>query len=121
YVSSNGIPLTAAGAPNGGLLGGAGSSTSAGYSTAIPANAMSLWDATGNLAGPVSIGGAMTRPTMPDWSVDGKTVIYVQPSSDASYQLFFDFGGTPRATDDDHIYGGSLFTVPYMGSGMFGM
>jgi hypothetical protein len=118
YVSSNGIPLTASGKPPTGF--GAGSSTTAGYSSAVPANAVSLWDGMGNFVNPVSIGGAMTRPTMPDWSVDGKTVIYVQPSSVASFQLFFDFGGNAKATDDDHIYGGSLYTVPYMGAGMFG-
>jgi hypothetical protein len=35
--------------------------------------------------------------------------------------LFFDIL-TPaaRASDDDHIYGGSLYTVPYKGMGMFG-
>jgi hypothetical protein len=119
YVSSNGIPLTAAGAPPVGL--GAGSSSTAGYPAAVPASAWSLWSGQGNFVGSVPIGASGTRPTMPDWSIDGTTVVYVQPSSVASWQLFFDLlNPNAKATDDDHVFGGSLYTVPYMGGGMFG-
>jgi hypothetical protein len=114
YVSSNGMPLLDAGTPPFGIS--AGTSTSSGYPTAVPANAWSLWDGKGNFTGPVTIGPANTRPTMPDWSIDGKTIVYVQPASVASWTQ--DFGGTE--TDDDHIFGGSLYTVPYNGNGMFG-
>jgi hypothetical protein len=114
YVSSNGMPLIEAGAPPFGIS--AGTSTSAGYPTAVAANAWSLWDGQGNFTGPVSVGPANSRPTMPDWSIDGKTIVYVQPASVASWTQ--DFGGTE--TDDDHIFGGSLYTLPYNGNGMFG-
>jgi len=47
---------------------------------------------------------------MPDWSIDGKTVVYVVPAGEFS---------TWRQ-DDAHIFGGSLYTVPYAGNGAFG-
>jgi hypothetical protein len=52
---------------------------------------------------PVTAGTAMQRPTMPDWSADGSSVVYVIPDhiGDSSY------------TDDDHVFGGSLWTIPY--------
>jgi hypothetical protein len=55
---------------------------------------------------------------MPDWSPDGQSLVYVQPAG------FFNppSPGAPNwRYDDDHIYGGSLYTVPYMGMGLFGM
>jgi len=54
---------------------------------------------------------------MPDWSPDGNHVVYVLPSKVASW----DTGGlgTGRA-DDDHMFGGNLYTVPYTGNGAFG-
>jgi hypothetical protein len=115
YLSSNGLGwLTDAGAPPAGLSGG--TSTSAGYTAAIPANAFSLWNGMGALTGPVTAATAPTRPTMPDWSIDGKSVVYVEPQAIASWTGTF--GGTN--TDDDHIFGGSLYTMPYNGNGMFG-
>jgi hypothetical protein len=115
YLSSNGLGwLTDAGAPPPGISGG--TSTSAGYTTAIPANAFSLWDGMGNLVGPVPAATAPTRPTMPDWSIDGKTVIYVEPKEVANWTGTF----LGTNTDDDHIFGGSLYTMPYNGNGNFG-
>jgi hypothetical protein len=117
YISSNGIPLTDAGTPPGG--GFAGQSTSSGYSTAIPMNAWSLWDGMGNLTGPVAVASS-TRPTMPDWSIDGKNVIYVQPHDIATWDPNGGLGFSGSRNDDDHIFGGSLYTQPYNGNGMFG-
>ena len=110
YVTSNGLPLTTAGAAGGGRGGG---TTSAGYSVAVPSNALSLWNGMGTVVGPVPLGAATVRPTMPDWSIDGKTIVYVQPQAVAQWD------GTAR-NDDDHIFGGSLYTVPYTGNGTFG-
>lgn len=77
-----------------------------------PANAFTLWNGqTGAFVSAVTIGAAGVRPTMPDWSADGTTVIYVQPSANASWN---------GRTDDAHIFGGSLYTVPYTGGGAFG-
>ena len=102
YVSSNGYPLTAAGASNG---------ASNGYPVAVPTNGWSLWNGTnGAFVGPITVGAAGTRPTMPDWSIDGTTAVYVQPAGEY----------TSWRKDDAHIYGGSLYTVPYTGNGAFG-
>jgi hypothetical protein len=110
YVTSNGYPYTLPGAPTSG--------TSTGYPTAVPTNGWSLWNGTnGAFIGGVTIGAPMTRPTMPDWSIDGTTVVYVQPTGD----LYKAAGATGNWRHDDaHIYGGSLYTVPYMGAGVFG-
>jgi len=61
----------------------------------------------------------MMRPTMPDWSPDGNTVLFVNT---------FAANGTPSGgpawfnshKDDAHVFGGSIFSVPYMGAGVFG-
>ncbi len=68
---------------------------------------------TGGAATPITVGAAGERPTMPDWSPDGKTVVYVKPT------LVGQWNGTSRK-DDDHVFGGSLFTLPYNGGGAFG-
>jgi hypothetical protein len=105
YVSSNGYPLTAAGKS-------AGSSN--GYPTAVPTNGWSVWNGTnGTFIQGVAIGPTGQRPTMPDWSIDGKTLVYVQPAAVAQYD------GTNR-NDDMHMFGGSLYTVSYNGGGTFG-
>jgi hypothetical protein len=114
YVSSNGMPITEAGAPPAGIAGG--TSTSNGYPNAVPGADFSVWDGKGNFVAPVGSGCSAARPTMPDWSVDGKTVIFVSPSSVYSWTLWL----TGTATDDNHVSGGSLCTMPYMGSGAFG-
>ena len=67
-------------------------------------------DSAANLT-PISVGTMSQRPTMPDWSADGKNVVYVIP----------DHIGDTMYTDDDHVFGGSLWTMPYLGMGSFGM
>jgi hypothetical protein len=106
YITSNGQPCVA----GGGFLGG-GCGTSNGYPAPVPTNGWSTWNGTnGAFIGSATIGAAATRPTMPDWSPDGKTIVYVVPAGT------FD---TWR-TDDAHVYGGSIYTVPYTGNGTFG-
>jgi hypothetical protein len=103
YVTSNGFPCGAGG------RGGCG--TSNGYAGAVPTNGWSIWNGTnGAFIGGATIGAANTRPTMPDWSPDGQTLVYVVPAGT------FD----SWRQDDAHIYGGSLYTVPYTGMGTFG-
>jgi hypothetical protein len=114
YVSSNGMPILEAGTPPQGVAGG--TSTSNGYPSPVAGTQFSVWDGTGNFAGPADTGCNANRPTMPDWSVDGKTVIFVSPASVYSWTLWL----TGTATDDDHISGGSFCTMPYMGNGTFG-
>ena len=111
YISSNGLPMTDAGAPTGGFP------TNGGYPAAVPANGFTVWDSNGTFSGSFAVGAAADRPTMPDWSIDGTSVIYVLPSSIATYDQNYLFG---TRTDDDHIFGGSLYTMPYNGNGMFG-
>jgi hypothetical protein len=70
----------------------------------------------------ITFGAAGDRPTMPDWSPDGKNVIYVLPDKVALWDPNGSPGGmrgVPRQ-DDDHMFGGSLWTLPYNGSGQFG-
>ena len=117
YVSSNGYPCTAAAsaADNGCDMG---SSTSNGYATAVPTNGWSVWNGTnGAFVGGVTVGPTGKRPTMPDWSIDGTQVVYVQPGGVIQYDVGSIFG---TRNDDMHIYGGSLYTVPYTGKGAFG-
>jgi hypothetical protein len=114
YVSSNGMPILEAGVPPSGV--GGGTSTSNGYPKLVAGTQFSVWDGMGNFVGPVATGCNATRPTMPDWSVDGKTVIFVSPASVYNWSLWL--GGT--ATDDDHISRGSFCTMPYTGNGRFG-
>ena len=109
YITSNGMPCVGAG--GGGFLGGGGCGTSNGYPAAVPTNGWSIWNGTnGAFVGSATIGAAATRPTMPDWSPDGKSIVYVVPAG----------GFDTWRTDDAHIYGGSLYTVPYAGNGTFG-
>jgi hypothetical protein len=57
---------------------------------------------------------------MPDWSPDGKSVIYTLPSSVGAWDMGGGgFGGGGR-NDDDHVFGGSLYTIPYSGNNQFG-
>jgi hypothetical protein len=114
FVSSNGMPILDSGTPPQGIAGGTSSSN--GYPTMVAGNQFSTWDSVGNFVGPVNTGCNASRPTMPDWSVDGKTVIFVNPRAVASWSLFY--GG--NATDDNHIFGGSFCTMPYTGNGRFG-
>jgi hypothetical protein len=109
YITSNGLPQTTAGSP--------GYPTNGGYPVNVPANAFTIWDGNGNFTGSFAVGASADRPTMPDWSIDGTSVVYVLPNSVATYDQ-----GAPTGTrtDDDHIFGGSLYTMPYSGNGMFG-
>ena len=63
-----------------------------------------------------NLGSSTTRPTMPDWSPDGKTLLYVQPTVVGAWN---NHGGA-MISDDAHEFGGSLFTVPYLGNQTFG-
>ena len=113
YVSSNGLPLTDAGA--------AAVSTSAGYPSVVPANGFSLWNGqSGSFLKGVPIGAPGTRPTMPDWSSDGTSLVYVLPSAVATWAPSLAGLQPGPRTDDDHIFGGSLYTVPYATGGLFG-
>jgi hypothetical protein len=108
YLTSNGLPCQATDAST------CPQTELAGYPAPVPVNSFSLWNGqSGKFASAVTIGAAGTRPTMPDWSVDGTSVVYVQPAAVASWD-------TGQRNDDDHIFGGSLYSVPYEGSGAFG-
>jgi hypothetical protein len=109
YVTSNGTGCTTVAAAGGGGRGGGG--CAGGYTTAVPVNGWSVWSATsGAFVNGVAVGPTGTRPTMPDWSIDGTTLVYVQPQGEF----------TTWRQDDAHIFGGSLYTVPYTGNGTFG-
>jgi hypothetical protein len=58
-----------------------------------------------------NIGPAMARPTHVDWSPDGKSLLFTLPTKVGTWNSH---------KDDDHVFGGSIYTVPYMGMGMFG-
>jgi hypothetical protein len=95
YVTSNGLPQTT-------------------DPFAAPANGFTVWDAqTGAFIGPATIGAVGIRPTMPAWSADGTSLVYVQPTAVASWRQ-------GQLNDDNHIFGGSLFTVPYASGTGFG-
>jgi WD40-like Beta Propeller Repeat len=99
-----------------------------------PANVFALWSGgAGTQSSTITLGtGATDRPTMPDWSPDGKSVVYVLPTQVAAWDLGggrLGGGGGGRGggggggggrADDDHVFGGSLYTVAYSGNQMFG-
>jgi hypothetical protein len=102
YITSNGYPCSG--------TGNCGSATS-GYTTAVPLNGFSVWNGTnGSFINGVTISASGTRPTMPDWGPDGTSVVYVVPQGEF----------TSWRKDDAHIFGGSLWTIPYAGNGSFG-
>jgi hypothetical protein len=74
-------------------------------------NEFSIYDGTSGM-GPSTpptvpnVGQPGQRPTMPDWSADGKNIIFVMPDHIGSWD-----GGSRK--DDDHVFGGSLFTMTY--------
>jgi hypothetical protein len=108
YLTSNGLPCRATDA------GTCPQAESAAYDAPVPVNGFSLWNGqNGAFTSGVTVGPSGTRPTMPDWSADGGSVVYVQPAAVASWD-------TGQRNDDDHIFGGSLYTVPYEGNGTFG-
>ena len=53
--------------------------------------------------------------TMPDWSPDGKSVVFVAPQAIAKWTGVYG----DSLDDDTHVFGGSLYTMPYSG-GSFG-
>ena len=67
----------------------------------------------------MNLGSATQMATMPDWSADGKSVLFVIPQKAGSWAGKI-FGGGGGHNDDDHIFGGSLYTMPYTGNGQFG-
>jgi hypothetical protein len=73
-----------------------------------PSNVFYLTDTTmtGATATTLTLAGlqATDRPTMPDWSPDGKSVIFVVPQS---------LVPGPYSTDDDHVFAGSLYTATW--------
>ncbi len=88
-----------------------------------PTNNLTLWSGNaGAQTSTITFGNAADRPTMPDWSPSGASVVYVLPAKVAAW----DQGGGGRGGggggrhDDDHEFGGSLYTVPYSGNGQFG-
>jgi hypothetical protein len=96
--------------------------TSDGLGTS-PTNNFTLWNGnTGVQTSTITFGSAGDRPTMPDWSPDGSKVVYVLPNSVASWdQTGISLGGFGGGrTDDDHMFGGSLWILPYSGNGAFG-
>src|SRR5262249_10738637 len=59
--------------------------TSNGKGTA-PTNVFTLWNGnTGSTISTITFGNSADRPTMPDWSPDGKSVIYVLPNKVAQW------------------------------------
>jgi hypothetical protein len=102
YVTSNGVPCVAA--------GGVPCLESTGYPTAVASSALSLWNGkTGVFAGSVALTPG-ARPTMPDWTADGGWLVYVVPKAVGSWD-------SGQRTDDDHVFGGSLYTVAFSESG----
>ena len=109
YLTSNGLPCLATSTNNCPLAQAATP-----LSSSLPANAFSLWNGqNGSFRGAVALGPTGTRPTMPDWSLDGTSVVFVVPTAVASWD-------SGLRSDDDHVFGGSLYTSLYAGSGKFG-
>ena len=99
YLTSNGLPC----APQGNEL--CPQSEGATYPSAVPANSFSAWDSTtGAFIGSASAATSGTRATMPALSADGTSIVYVQPAAVGSWD-------EAARNDDDHIFGGSLFTA----------
>jgi hypothetical protein len=80
-----------------------------------PSNMMYLYDGTMGTAqtNASNIGASTDVPTMPDWSPDGKNLVYVLPQAVGKWD------GNGR-NDDDHVFGGSLMLLPYSGNQAFG-
>ena len=96
--------------------------TSNGLGT-MPTNNFTLWNGnTGTQTSTITFGNAGERPTMPDWSPDGASVVYVLPSKVGAWDQGGGGGGGGGGgrNDDDHEFGGSLYTIPYSGNGQFG-
>jgi hypothetical protein len=79
--------------------------------TSMPTNQFFLYNGTtGMPATPaaITVGTAGQRPTMPDWSADGKLVVFVMPTEVMSAS-----SGAESAKDDDHVFGGSIYSMSF--------
>lgn len=56
----------------------------------------------------IPFGPAASRPTMMDWSPDGKSILFVLPTKVAAWD-----GTPPQRNDDDHVFGGSIYVAPW--------
>lgn len=77
-----------------------------------PTNRILQYDGNTAMAQPTVTVAGQSFVTMEDWSADGKSVVFVVPSATATWDVI--------RNDDDHIFGGSIYQMPYMGSGAFG-
>jgi hypothetical protein len=94
--------------------------TSNGLGT-MPTNNFTLWNGNaGTQTSTITFGNAGDRPTMPDWSPDGASVVYVLPAKVGAWDQGGGGGRGGGRNDDDHAFGGSLYTIPYTGNGQFG-
>jgi hypothetical protein len=108
YITSNGLPCQAS------TTSTCPQSASAAYPAAVPVDGFSLWNGqSGAFTGPVPIDDQGTRPTMPDWSVDGTSVVYVRPAAFGSWDQ-------SARNDDNHLFGGTLYAASYAGGAAFG-
>jgi hypothetical protein len=121
FSPDHGLFIDTNGSGNGSSAGGGrgfGGGTCGGAT--ITANQFFLFDGnSGALANPNSITGsssASQRVTQPDWSADGKNVVFVAPLSIASWTG----SHGNMLSDDDHVLGGSIWSMPYMGNNLFG-
>jgi len=86
---------------------GLGSSMAGGFGiTPGATNVFYLWNGTdGTAANPaqITVGMMSDRPTMPDWSLDNKLLVFVIPT----------IIGWSGHNDDAHVWGGSIWTMAY--------
>jgi hypothetical protein len=82
-----------------------------------PTNVLFLYDGTTGMqkSTVTNLGTATQMATMPDWSADGKSVIFVIPQKAGTWTGTFG----DMDNNDDHVFGGSLYTMSYSG-GTFG-
>jgi hypothetical protein len=105
FVSSNGVPCAGAGTV---------CESTNGYPSAVPGGAFAVWNGhTGTFTGSVSVAASSARPTMPDISADGASLLYVVPKAVATWD-------NGRSNDDDHVFGGSIYVTGFAGSGSAG-
>jgi hypothetical protein len=87
-----------------------------GEGTSSSPSSFNLWNGdSGAASSPATVAGTGIRVTMPDWSADDKSVVFVVPG------MIGTWSGTRGAhNDDDNVIGGSLWVLPHMGGGTFG-
>jgi hypothetical protein len=97
-VTSNGVPCAGLAMPCGGTNG---------YDLTVPGGAFVVGGGnTGGFGFPLSVVAPDKRPTMPDLSAGGHSLVFVVPSAIGSWD-------NGRSNDDDHVFGGSIFTAPF--------